>query len=595
MFARFLLLLALFGSAIHPAFAQDIVVDEAAEEAFFRGVALLQAEAFADALIEFETALNLQPDLRRVHYYKALGHLRVGDFGLARRAADQYARFDLDEGESRQLDELRAELAVADPEGTTAVLPTRDVEEPEVEPTGPRIDAASALANAEQALGRGDCAEAVNGADMALRLDPGTSRAFVVKGRALFCVGEPARARSILLAYQELHGGRDATIDLETAKLMTEIETAIVASAGPAVPPAGGSDPAVQVVFGALLAPERGAIERRSEREVVPGVGITRTQRARVPLAGSRAYGTRSWVARKGQLEWVRVRIWGRRGSESPRWFQEGFAELSAEIQQSAGKPTQTAGFTPGGGDPVKALAGMEPYQARWQDSDGDVWQLRLGRCTTPGSRGHALVENAPCLELLGHVGGWEPRGDGDAAHAEATARSEEPGLRLPDFSVSILGALPTPSAWVGREGTTASGASAPGAAFGGGVLTRFAFEGLAWGVGYQFSAATALNFTDAPFFFENRLVFYVGARFGPRQPSSFDVLFGIGVSPEASGAYPSLGLRFVGSVRTDRRGRFVMSVEPHVVISDRYLTIVPFRFTIGGAVGTTPGAASRR
>ena len=224
MFARFLLLLALFGSAIHPAFAQDIVVDEAAEEAFFRGVALLQAEAFAEALIEFETALNLQPDLRRVHYYKALAHLRVGDFALARRAADQYARFDLDEGESRQLDELRAELAVADPEATAGVLPNRDVEEPEVEPTDPRIDAASALANAEEALDQGDCAEAVNGADMALRLDPGTSRAFLVKGRALFCVGELARARSILLAYQELHGGRDATIDLETAKLMTEIE-----------------------------------------------------------------------------------------------------------------------------------------------------------------------------------------------------------------------------------------------------------------------------------------------------------------------------------------------------------------------------------
>ncbi len=593
MLARLALLLALVAALPRVAQADDVVVDEAAEEAFFRGVSMLQAEAYAEALIEFETALNLQPDLRRVHYYKAIAHLRVGDYALARKAADTYSRFTLDEGEARQLEELRAELDAADPGGSEPEEPTpapeEEEEEDEPEPAGPRMDAEEALAKARRALERNDCAGAVNLADTALRLDPRASGAFVVKGRALLCVGEAARARSILLAYQELHGGRDATMDLEAAKLLEEVEAVIVASAGPAIPASGGRDPAVRIAFGSILAPDRAALERRNDREMVAGVGITRTQRGRFPLAGSRSESTRSWVAERSRLQWVRVRVWGRRGADTPSWFADAFREVYAEIAEAAGAPDASRGLRGARGDAKKALAGYASHDAKWIDEDGDVWRLRLGRCTTPGSRGKAIVENAPCLELLGHTGTWKPRKEEDAAGLAAVRRTEAPGLRLPDFSVSVLGAVPSPTGWIGRDGTGADGSSSPGVALGGGVLARFAFEGLAWGVGYEFSAANVLLFTDTPVFFENRLMFYVGGRLGPRQPSTFDVLFGIGVSPELSGAYPAVGVRLVGTQRTDRHGRFVLSVEPHVVISDTYVTIIPFRLTLGGAVGTTP------
>jgi len=590
-----ILLLTLAMTAPSVASAEDVVVDEAAEEAFFRGVSMLQAEAYAEALIEFETALNLQPDLRRVHYYKAIAHLRVGDYALSRKAADQYARFELDEGEARQLDELRAELDAADPGGSApAVEDPPDTPDPEDEvedepETGPRMDATEALNRARRSLDRDDCAEAVNLADAALRLDPRASDAFVVKGRALLCVGESARARSILLAYQELHGGRDAALDLEAAKLLKEVEAAIVASAGPAVPAGGGRDPAVRIAFSSVLAPDRAALERRNDREMVAGVGITRTHKARFPLAGSRAEANRSWVAERGRLQWVRVRVWGRRGADTPSWFADAFRELYAEIADAAGRPDKVWGLNGPEGNAGKALSGLAAHDARWVDEDGDVWRLRLGRCTTPGSRGKAIVANEPCLELLGHTGTWEPRKEGDTVALAAVRRTEAPGLRIPDFSVSILGAFPAPTGWFGRAGTSVDGSSSPGVALGGGVLARFAFGPLAWGVGYEFSAANVLLFTDTPIFFENRVMFYVGGRFGPRQPSTFDVMFGVGVSPEADGAYPSLGLRFVGTQRTDRHGRLVLSVEPHVVISDTYVTFVPFRITLGGAIGTTP------
>jgi tetratricopeptide (TPR) repeat protein len=581
--------------------ADDVVVDEAAEEAFFRGVALLQAEAYAEALVEFEEALQLQPDLRRVHYYRAMAHLRVGDYALAREAADRYGRFDLDEGEARQLQALHDEFDALDPEGHEAHVEAEhrraeresaehdDEEEPPQ--TAPRMDADQAMTRAERALTRGNCVDAVNLSDQALRLDPRAWRAFVLKGRGLLCTGEAARARSILLAFQELHSGRDSDTDAEVAALLHTVEAAIIASAGPVEPPAGGNDPAVRIAFGSILAPHRSTLERRSKREMVPGVGLTRTRRARFDLAGSRAEARWSWVADHGRLRWVRVRVWGRRGADTARWFEDAFQETWAAIARDGGAPVRVEGIRRdgSGGRAASALAGFDSHLAEWRDEDGDRWALRLGRCTEPGKRGRSLVRNAPCMELLGHTGAWRAR-DGREDEVLAVIRSQAPGLRTPDFSVNIMGSLPTFSAWYERGETYGLGAGPPpGATVGGGILARFAFEGLAWGAAWEFSAAGTLVSTNTPVFFENRVMFYIGGRLGPRQPTHVDILFAGGFVPDAAGVYPSLGVRFVGSSRTTRFGRIVVSVEPHVIVSADYVTIVPFRFNIGGAIGTTP------
>ena len=590
MMLRLLLVLMLTLAPVQ-AGASDVVVDEDAEEAFFRGVSLLQAEAYAEALIEFESALNLQPDLRRVHYYKALAHLRVGDYALARAAGAQYARFPLDEGEARQLEELRGELELLDPGGASLPVEAAEEEEDEPDDAGPRVDAEDALGEAERALEQGDCATAVNLSDQALRLDPRASRAFVVKGRALLCIGEAERARSILLAFMELHAGRDPATDGEAEALLTQVEAKIAASTVPREGPVAGNDPAIKVAFGVLLAPNRAALEKRSERELIPGVGVARSRRSRFQLAGSRAEGTRAWVSKKGRLRWVRVRVWGRRGPESPSWFEAAFKELWAEIADDAGPPDEHAGVDANGnGDAAAALAGFVAQQARWEDADGDTWSLRLGRCTVPGSRGRSIVENRPCLELLGHLGNWKP-GRTDEVETAAAWRSEVPGVRRPDFSLGVLWAAPSPTAWHERGQTPGIGyAPGPGFAMGGGILARFAFEGLAWGVAWEFSAAIAATLSSpAPVFFENRLMGYIGGRLGPRQPTTVDLFFGGGFSPEAGGVFPSLGVRIVGTSRTDRVGRFVFSIEPHVIVSDTYVTIVPVRISFGGAVGLLP------
>ena len=70
--------------AIAPQSICALEIDPAAEEAFFAGVALLEAGDPSGAVAMFDQALRIDKQLRRVHFYRARAWGRLGDIDEAR-------------------------------------------------------------------------------------------------------------------------------------------------------------------------------------------------------------------------------------------------------------------------------------------------------------------------------------------------------------------------------------------------------------------------------------------------------------------------------------------------------------------------------
>ncbi len=559
-----------------PSWAADDGLAEQAQDSFFRGVGLLESGDPTAALAAFDEAASLQPELRRAYFYGARALLQLGRLDEAQARLDDYRAFPLPDAELLQADQLAAELEAGAP-----TLPERSAPpEPPTTKRDPAEHAAELLAQADAELKNDDCERALRSTQDALRLAPGTPRAFLLRGLALECLGQLDRARSVLLTYEELRAGLPE--DPVASSALLRIEEQLAPKEEPEQPRGIGSDPRILGVLDERWgdAPDR----RRATRSISPEVGPLRTARLREEIAGSRVTGDRAWIHQDDRLVWSRLRVTGRAGNEGATWFAVAFAAVREQVAAESGEPSSITRDA----DPSRALAGIERYEAGWHDSDGDWLVLRLGRCVTDGRRDQAVAENVPCLELEGASGSWSPperrRSSPDAL---AARRARTPGVRGFDFSAVLgggagVGFLIVPS--------TAELLVAPEA--GADLLIRFAFGAFVTGVSWSPSVGGYANFTtsDGPFF-DSRLTAYVGVRAGHRQPRSLDVMLGFGLLPLVSSfgaaAAPTFSFRLVEQFHTTQLGRFFVSFEPWVMIDQDAVRIVPLRFTVGGGLGT--------
>lgn len=592
---RLLLALALICGSValvvpRPAVSQEI--DPAAEEAFFAGVALLEAGDPAGAIAKLDQALRIDKQLRRVHYYRAQAWARLGDIAEARADIAAYSAFPLTDAEKRQLAELRVEVDQRAEQIGTAEPPDRPVRPspgtPE-ETTGP--DGISLLRDAEAALARGDCVGAEEGAQAALQADNTLTRAFLVKSLALECQGENERALTVIGMYEELRAGQPEDPVASRARERMQAAIAGETPSEPAVAEPSwrvlGDDDRIQGIFNQEFGlPMARAVSVRTRRLWVAGVGPAEVGRPRMSIGGSTARVERAWVGGRDGMVWTRLRVFERGGIETVGWFVRSFAELYREVEATAGAPDIVRGLdgTPEAPENAKAaLKGLKKLEVRWKDEDGDVISLRLGRCTVTGDISPVHPENAPCVELVARSGTWEvPKGDERAT--KAAARIEAPGLLLPDVSGGI-GVGMGPSLWVLNYQTSST--VAIGAEVGLDVNVRLALGPAVFGAGWTLSLAGYGNFNGAvPPFADNRITGYIGLRDRPRQPTMTDIMLGFGVVPEANGAAPAFSFRVLSQVRTAPIGRFYVSFEPYVVVGTD-ITLVPLRFSVGGLFGT--------
>lgn len=566
-------------------------VDPAAEEAFFTGVALLEAGDAAGAVAKFDQALRIDASLRRVHYYRAKAWVRLGDIGEATTDAEAYAGFPLSEAELGQLEELRAEIAErAEQIGAAVPREPRRPERPppDVEDTGP--DGLSLLRDAEAALARGDCEAAVDGAQAALQADNTLTRAFLVKGLALECQGEAERALTVIEMYDELRAGMPEDPVSAAAK-----ERLTAGAAPPPAAPTGpgwsvlGSDPGIQGILGQQWGmPMSRALEVRTRRAWVPGAGSVEIGKPRMSVGGSTTWVERAWGDRDGALTWSRMRVFERGGIETTGWYVRVFSELYREVEASAGEPESTRGLVGSPEDPEGAhgaLKGTRRIEARWTDADGDVVVLRMGRCTVTGAVSRVHPDNAACVELLGWSGSWEPpTKDGDPA-LRAHQRIEAPGRLQVDVSGGF-GFGFGPQLWIIDRLSTSPDAGI-GGELGLDTQVRVAFGPLVVGASYALSLTgyTALSQSLGPFA-DHRFMAYVGVRDRPRQRQFVDFSIGAGLVPESGGVAPAVSLRIQPTTRTAPIGRFFASFEPYLIVGTD-VTFVPIRFTFGGLFGT--------
>lgn len=597
------LVLGMAAPAVHAQGAVELAED--AQDAFFRGVGLLEADDAEAALAAFDEAASIQPDFRRVYYYRARALASLGRTEEALESLDAYQRFDLPEHEVLQARELRDELAVpAAPSSTTDPAPDAPPPDP------PAPDAPSTAEQAEDemdaanaALAERRCGDALAASQRAMRLDPGRVEVFLIKGLALECAGELARARSVLVTYVELssHPESSATeaLDRIASALRPRPEPsptdrpAAPEEAPPAATPrsaALGDDPRIQ----GLLEERFGTAEpTRGRRITVPGVGPARYRSVTRHLAGSRTRGEELALWEGGRLVWARIRVDD--GGDSP-WFGRAFDDLLGQVVQDSGEPDRVVREV----SPRQALAGQGRYEAVWSDEDGDRVRLRLGRCASRGPGAAVLPDSAPCLELTAASGTWSPNQRTlDAPEAAGVALVRTPHPRAFDFSVGLGG-----GGGFGFLVDTANNEVAFAPEVGADLLVRFSIGAFAAGFAWSPSAGGfvgPVTGAQGPFF-ESRVAFYAGVRGRHRQAHTTDVLFGGGFLPQtdafglptASGA---LSFRVVDTFRKTSMGSVWVSFEPWVMIGSGEVRVVPMRFTVGGAVGTKPrlaGGAAR-
>jgi tetratricopeptide (TPR) repeat protein len=559
-----------------------------AQDAFFRGVGLLEAGDPTAALEAFDEAASIQPDFRRVYYYRARALIDLTRLDEAAASLKAYSRFELPEAEADQAQELQNTLdAALSPDGPT-VEPDEPavpdpVPEPETSTTDPSADAEAELDAAAVALDEKRCGDALASSQRAMRLDPGRVRVFLMKGLALECAGDLTRARSVLITYLELAIDPDPA----AAEALDRI-SGVVAPPAPdrtAEPPKEkpaqttlGDDPAISGVLDQRF----GTSEPRKGRTVVvPQVGAARYKSLRMRLAGSGARGEQLALWHQGQLVWARVRIDD--GGDSD-WFGRAFDELVQRIAQDSGDPTTVKKD----GSPGSALDGRARYEATWTDRDGDRLRLRLGQCAKREGNLAVLPENGPCLELTGASGSWTPSEDAqESDEAVAAALVRTPGNRAFDFSVGIGG-----GGGFGFLIDRQTGAPSVAPEAGADLLIRFNIGAFAAGLAWSPGAAGYAGTVNSGPFFESRLTFYVGLRAGNREPHSTDILFGGGLLPQVNAfglpaASPVVAFRIIDNFRRAPMGIAWVSFEPWVMISDLEVRVVPMRFTVGGAVST--------
>ena len=574
------------------AHAQD-VVDPAAEEAFFTGIALLEAGDAAAAIAKFDQALRIQKDLRRVLFYRARAWTRLGDIAEARADADAYEATNLSAGEREQLAELRKEIdarAAQVGEATTRTpVDRRPANDERIEDAGP--DGFALLRAAEEALARGDCAAAGEKAQDALSVDNTLSRAFLIKGLALECEGELERARDLIGTYTELRGSQSpdpvaaAALERIKSRLAGETATSTPVPTGPSWTVIGDDDAIQGLLDQQWGMPQDRALEVRTRRQVLQNVGAADVGRPRMTVGGSNARVERAWVVDQRGMLWTRLRVFERSGLETTDWFVRSFSELYRTVERDAGRPAKLEGIegpVEDGNGAHKALKGLTPFRAEWSDTDGDTIQLRLGRCTVPGEVNRVHPDTAPCLELVGWSGVWRPESASTVSKASrAAAVGERPGLLAPDLAGG-LGVGFGPSFW------STSGGAAFGGEAGLDVQLRLGLGAFVVGAGWAFSVTGYSNLSglDSGAFADNRIMGYVGVRDRPRQRHMTDIMLGGGVVPEANGAAPAIAFRVVSQVRIAPVARFFVSFEPYVALGTD-VSVVPIRLSLGILFGT--------
>lgn len=597
------LMLALGSSAaLQPQLCEAQEIDPAAEEAFFVGVALLEAGAADAAIAKFDQALRIDKQLRRVHYYRAQAWSRLGDMKQARADLDAYGLFDLADAERKQLALLRTEIEERAGTIGTSISPGRVARAADSEDgpiSGP--DGFSILRSAEEELARGDCIKAADTAQSALTADNTLTRAFLVKGLALECQGEAERALTVIGMYEELRAGQPK--DPVASAARARLEPGSGGAAGPS-PPATtaaadawsvlGDDARIEGVLGQKWGlPMAQAVGVRTRRQYVAVAGRVDVGRPRMSVGGSTARVERAWTGTSG-LQWTRLRVFERSGIETVGWFVRSFAELYREIESQAGPPDEVRGFegTPEAPEGAMwALKGVRRIEVIWVDGDGDRVTLRLGRCTVTNDVSEVHPNNAPCLELTAHSGSWTAA-EGRARFTAAAQRIEEPGRLRLDVSGGV-GFGFAPSIWGLDYRNNTVGAL--GVEAGLDMNVRVALGPAVFGIGYALSVAGYTSFSAGvgPRA-DNRIMAYIGVRDRLRQRSSVDIMLGFGLAPDVRGTAGALSLRMIAQTRTNNIGRVFMSFEPYIAAGTDF-KFVPLRFVIGGLFGTPQSAMTRR
>lgn len=585
-------------------------VDPAAEEAFFTGVALLEAGDFRGAIERFDFALRLQSDLRRVHYYRARAWNRLGDVSSARKDADAYGRYPLEAAEKEQLQALREEiearakaLAAPAPSAPTPTTPT---------PTTPAPSSTTGierLNEAEGALARGDCKAAEAAASAAMVADNTLARAFLIKGLALECLGEASRARDLLGMYRELRQGMpdDPVATAALARLSgARAGVPTAPPPAPAAPKLLGKDDRIQGILDERFGATTGEVvnAKNPKNQYVAGVGRALVGTARMRTGGSNATAGRAWVIDPTRgLLWSRVRITDRSGPETPDWLARTYAEFHAAVLARSGPPSKgPKSIDVGALESSPAMAGKKDLVTSWKDDDGDTILLRLGRCVVHGDDHPHHPDTQRCVELVGASGLWTPSGGVDSWD-EVVERMEAPGERALDFAVAA-GAGFGVDAWdlinapEGEQGAFggqvngdlmvrfAKGAFVFGAAFAGGIAGHTGQGGGTAEGSSTGSFPSTLDVEVPDPLVDLRVYGQVGVRVMPRARTHTDITIGLGVANDERPAFAG-ALRISAFTRLNDVARFHVGFEPGVVIGQNARTYTVMRLIVGVAFGT--------
>jgi tetratricopeptide (TPR) repeat protein len=108
------LLLLVAALAAGPAWAQDgVELDPEAEDAFFEGNGLLAEGQAAEALAAYDRALEIAPELYRVHLYRGRALLLLGELDAADDAARRFEAALSSDSERDEVEKLAAEIQAA--------------------------------------------------------------------------------------------------------------------------------------------------------------------------------------------------------------------------------------------------------------------------------------------------------------------------------------------------------------------------------------------------------------------------------------------------------------------------------------------------
>ena len=274
----------------------------------------------------------------------------------------------LTDSEKKQLAELKESTSEQSRSAPLGPDRTASGQEAPLAPTG------SLLRAAEEELARGACDKAAQEPKRRYKRTTHSS-GLSHQGLALECLDENERALTVIGMYEEPGPVVPDPVATAARERLEGAGGGEAPARGPTWSVLGG-DSRIKGVFGQQWGlPMAQAVEVRTRRTLIPGVGPADIGRPRMSIGGSTARVERAWFGDQDEgLTWTRLRVFERSGLETVAWLL-GASESCIERWSAPGKPDTQYGLEgpPESEGAKAALKGTRRIEVRWKDEDGDV------------------------------------------------------------------------------------------------------------------------------------------------------------------------------------------------------------------------------